>query len=378
MKLFSTDDHLVEPPDVWSSRVPAKFRDKAPHVVEEDGVESWVLEDTKMTVMSALAAVGRPEGDFGLTPIRYDEMHPGCYDPKERAKDLLLEGMTSSLCFPTVPRFSGVSFASFKDKELAAACVQAWNDFLFDEWCAAAPEIFVPMVMLPLWDPKAAAVELERCLAKGARAVTMPEETSHLGLPSYYSDVWDPVWSVCEGANVPVCMHIGSSGWKPLIPEGASSGSMEIALGFVSTITHAVAMMYSPVPRKFPDIKLVYSEGGIGWVPVTLERADARFRLHHSWTGDDDLLPSEVCHRNMWFCMMPDEDYGLKNRHEVGLDKILWEADYPHANCPWPGTLTEAERFFKGVPQDEVESMTFANAEKLFNWHCPEPSEVKV
>jgi predicted TIM-barrel fold metal-dependent hydrolase len=378
MKLFSADDHILEPPNLWSSRVPAKFRETAPHVVEEDGVEYWVYEDTRTALIGNFAAAGRPEEDWNLEPIRYDEMRPGCYDPKERAKDLVSEGMTSSLCFPTVPRFSGVLFASFTDKELARVCVEAWNDYLFDEWCAAVPEIFVPMVILPLWDPPAAATELERCIARGARAVTMPEETSNLGLPSYYSDVWDPIWAVCQEADLPVCMHIGSSGWQPFIPEGSTSGSLGIALGFVPTITHAVGMMYSRVPRQFPNIKLVYSEGGIGWVPVTLERADARFKLHHSWSGDDDLLPSEVCRRNMWFCMMPDEDYGLRNRHEVGLDRILWEADYPHANCPWPGTQADTERFFAGVPEDEVAQIAHGNAEKLFKWRCPDPAELDL
>jgi predicted TIM-barrel fold metal-dependent hydrolase len=377
MKLFSVDDHIVEPAHVWSSRLPAKYQEAGPHVIEEDGRQYWVYEDQRSFTMGLNAVVGRPKEDWTKEPARFDDMRPGCFDPKERAKDLLSEGITSSLAFPTLPRFGGALFPGFEDKKLADLCVQAWNDYMFDEWCAAAPQMFVPMIIVQLWDPKAAAAEIERNVARGLKAVAMPEETSNLGLPSYYDSYWDPVWAVCEAARMPVCMHIGSSGWKPIMPAGASE-TLAIALGFVPTVTHAVAMAFGPVPRKFPEIRLVYSEGGIGWVPVTLERADSRYELHHSWSGDDDLLPSEVFERNMWFCIMPDEEYGLEQRHRVGIDKIFWEADYPHANCPWPGTQSFVNEFFKGVPDEDVEKIAYANAESVFDWACPDPSEITV
>jgi predicted TIM-barrel fold metal-dependent hydrolase len=376
MKLFSVDDHIIEPADVWSKRLPAKYRDAAPHVIEEDKREVWVYEDQRGFTMGLNAVVGRPREEWTQEPARFSDMRPGCYDPVERAKDLLSEDITSSLSFPTLPRFGGALFPSFKDKALADLCVKAWNDYLFEEWCAAAPQMFVPMVIVQLWDPKAAAVEIERNVARGARAVAMPEETSHLGtLPSYYESYWDPIWAACQEADIAVCMHIGSSGWKAYVPPGASE-TLPIALGFVPTITHAMGMAFGPVPRRFPKIKLVYSEGGIGWVPIALERADSRYELHHSWSGDDDLLPSEVYRRNMWFCMMPDEHYGLEQRERIGLDRIFWETDYPHANCPWPGTQDFVEDFFQGVPRDEVAMIAHGNAEKVFNWRCPEPDEV--
>jgi hypothetical protein len=149
------------------------------------------------------------------------------------------------------------------------------------------------MIIVQLWDPKAAAAEIERNVARGARAVAMPEQCLGHDLPSYYDPFWDPIWSACQNADIPICMHIGSSGWKAYRPPG-SPDILGIALSMVATITHSVGMAFGPVPRKFPRIKLVYAEGGIGWVPVSLERADSRFELHHLWSGTDDLLPSEV------------------------------------------------------------------------------------
>jgi predicted TIM-barrel fold metal-dependent hydrolase len=369
-KLFSVDDHIVEPADTWSSRVPARFRDAAPHVVEDGGQEFWVYEDRRHANLGLNAVAGKPQEEWSREPCRFDQMIPGCYDAAARADDFRAAGIMSSLSFPTLPRFGGALFIDFHDKELADVCVRAWNDFMFD-WCSVAPEMYVPMCIVHLWDPAAAVREIERNLARGVRAVAMPEETSNLGLPSYYTDFFDPVFRLCEEARLPVCMHIASSGWKTYRPP-ESSAALGIALNMVQTMTHAVSMMFSPVCRKFPEIRIVYSEGGIGWVPVTLERADRQYQLHRYW-GDlpRDGLPSEICRRNMWFCMI-DEPYGLANRHVIGIDKIFWECDYPHANCIWADTQKTVDELFVDVPAHEADQILFGNAEKMFNWICPE------
>jgi predicted TIM-barrel fold metal-dependent hydrolase len=374
MKLFSVDDHIVEPADLWTTRVPARYRDEAPHVVEADGNEYWIVEGERQPTVGLAATAGKPVEQWDNDPLRFSEMIPGCYQPRPRAADLLREGIVASISFPTLPRFGGALFPAFADKGLADACVRAWNDFMFEEWCAAAPRMFVPMAIVQLWDPPAAVAEIQRNLDRGLRAVTMPEETSLLGLPSYYQDYWDPIWATCQDADIPVCMHIGSSGWKPYRPPEATEG-LRIALGFVPTITHAVGMMYSPVPRKFPSIKIVYSEGGINWVPSALERADRMYARHRYWSGEDDVLPSEVCRRNMWFCLI-EEPYGLRIRHEIGLDRILWECDYPHSSCIWPNTQQTVAELFAQVPDDEARQIGYRTAEELFGWRCAEPEEL--
>jgi predicted TIM-barrel fold metal-dependent hydrolase len=368
--LFSVDDHVVEPADVWSSRLPKKFLEQAPHIVDDGGAEYWLVEGQRMPTVGLNAVAGKPKEEWTHDPVRFSDMIPGCYDPKARAEDLRQEGIVASLNFPTLPRFGGALFPEFRDKELADLCVRAWNDFMMDEWCPAAPELFLPIAIVQLWDPALAVKEIVRLLDRGLRAVTIPEETSHLGLPSYYDDVWDPLWRICEESGTPVCMHIGSSGWRAFTPKG-SSFILNVALGFVPTITHALGMMYSPVCRKFPDIKIVYSEGGVSWVPAALERADRTYQLHRIWSGADDILPSEICRRNMWFCMI-EEPYGLRNRREIGLERVLWECDYPHSNCIWPGTQKLVDDLFNeaDVPEAEAEQILYKNAEELFDWTC--------
>jgi predicted TIM-barrel fold metal-dependent hydrolase len=376
VKFFSVDDHIIEPADVWSSRVPDRYREAAPRVVEEEGREYWVYEDRRASTMGLNAVAKKPREEWDMDPVRFSDMAPGCYDPKARLHDLIAERVVSSISFPTLPRFGGALFPSFTDKDLADVCVKAWNDYMFDEWCAAAPSFYVPMPIVQLWDIGAATAELERSLGRGARALCLPEETSCLGLQSYWDPIWDPIWARCQEADLPVCMHIGSSGWQPYVPPEAPA-SIRIALGFVPTITHAVGMMFSPVCRKFPDLKIVYSEGGVGWVPNAMERADRKYELHKAWGSvGGELMPSDIAKRNMYFCTF-EEVYGLEQRHLVGVDHIMWEGDYPHANTSWPGALKETEAIFANVPADDAELIFFRNAERIFHWTCPEVEDIE-
>ena len=366
-RFFSVDDHIIEPADVWTSRVPAKYRALAPHVVEEGGRQYWEFEDQRITTMGTNAVVGKPREDWNVEPISFEDMRPACYDPVLRAADLRSQGIHASVNFPTLPRFGGALFASFKDKELAHHCVRAWNDFLIDEWCAADPDMFVPMVIVQLWDPKLAAEEIRRCLDKGAKALCFVENTTPLGLPSLHDPShWDPVFGLCEEADLPVCMHIGSSGTTS-VPDPATPMIVTFAsVTFACAALASINMMMSPVPRRFPGIKLVWSEGGIGWVPAAMERADRQYQ-RHLWSHDsDDLMPSEVCRRNMWFCMI-EEPVGIKYRHDFEVDHILWESDYPHADTPFPNTQESAREVFEGMPQDEIDMITHRNAEALFH-----------
>jgi len=368
LQLFSVDDHIVEPPHVWTDRVAAKFRETAPHVIEEDGRQYWVYEDRRHTNMGLNAVAGKPREQWGNDPIRFSDMIPGCYDPKARAEDMRADGIFASVNFPTLPRFGGALFLSFNDKELADVCVRAWNDFVLDEWCAAAPEMFVPMIICQLWDPALASKEIERCVSKGARAVCFIEDPLPFGLPSFHTAHWDPFWGACEDAGVPVCMHLSSSGSTFLGDQDPPV--VEIASAFVKSARASINLMVSPVPHKFPRIKMVWSEGGIGWIPAALERADRQYARHKYWSTLPEGMPSEVAAKNMWWCMI-EEPVGLKYRYDIGVDRIMWECDYPHADSTWPDSQKIASEVLDGVPSDEVEMITHKTACSLFDWMAP-------
>jgi predicted TIM-barrel fold metal-dependent hydrolase len=375
LELFSVDDHVIEPADVWSARVPAKYRDAAPHVIEEDGREFWVYEDQRSLTMGLNSVAGKPRETWGIEPTRFSDMIPGSYDPKERSRDLLANGILASVNFPSLPGFGGRLFAQFKDKELATECVRAWNDFILDEWVPGGPPgLFVPMVICQLWNPAGAAAEIRRCVDKGAKALCFVENPVPLGLPSFWTDAWDLIWGTAAEAGIPVCMHVGSSGYTPI--SSTDSNFLEpIAIGMIGALMGSINLMLAPPAYKFPNLKLVWSEGGIGWIPAALERADRQFERHHYWAKTGDLKPSEIFRRNMWVCMI-EEPIGLSFREHVGVDKILWESDYPHADTTWPFAQKAAQEVFAGVPDDEVEAITHRNAEHLFGWTMADPALV--
>ena len=160
----------------------------------------------------------------------YNDMIPACYDVKARVEAMDLDGVHAALNFPTFPRFSGTRFLEGTDLDLASACVMAWNDWLIDEWCGAAPERFIPMTMIQLWDPVLAAEELRRCAAKGARSVTMTESPASCGLPSWWTRHWDPLFAAAEETGV-VLSIAHRYGRQPLLPlPRVARGGPDLAL----------------------------------------------------------------------------------------------------------------------------------------------------
>jgi hypothetical protein len=146
-----------------------------------------------------------------------------------------------------------------------------------------------------------------------------------------------------------------------------------IALANVNSMSSVINVLLSDTLHDFPKLKMVWSEAGIGWVPSTLERADRQVSRHQGWAAQHDMLPSELFHRNMYCCMI-DEPLGLRHRADIGIDRILWENDYPHADTPWPIVQESCEELFSGVPQDDIDIITHGNAERIFNWKMADPA----
>lgn len=365
--LISCDDHIIEHATVWTDRLPAKYREAGPHVVEEGDREFWAYEGERNETMGLNAVAGREREDFSTDPVRFSDMIPGCYDPAARVKDMDLDGVRASIGFPSFPRFAGVRFLDGKDKDLSDLCVKAWNDFILDEWCPTAPDRFIPLVIGQLWDPELMAAEIRRCADKGARTLSFTENPTRLGLPSIHTDHWDPVWQALTDTGLVACMHIGTGGQMPQTSPDAPTA---VAIALAGTLAHysCIELLFSRVPREFPDVKWIFSEGGIGWVPYALERADYTWERHKYWNRlEGTERPSEVFQRCVWVAFI-DDLVGVETRHHIGVDKIVWECDYPHSDSSWPHSQKRVAELLEGVPSDEVELMTHQNAERLFGF----------
>jgi predicted TIM-barrel fold metal-dependent hydrolase len=384
-KLISVDDHIIEHPRVWLDRLPSKYDAVAPRVVDlppgdpmrlgQDGPFQQWLFDGKLEGDSKMSCVaGVDWDDRAFEPPSFTNIRRGCVDPKARLADMDAEGVWAEVNFPNWAGFAGGRFRFCKDLELSIACVAAYNDFVLEEWCATAPDRYVPMVITPFWDANAAADELARCAAKGAKTFSFPDNPANLGYPSFHTDHWERLWSVAEEADLPICMHFGSGSIKHGLSEDAPMGATTSVMG--STLSHSmVDLCYSPTFHNHPNLKVVYSEGQIGWIPYFVMRMDQvwdRYR-HFRPIGktthrfNEVVPPSELFKRHVWGCFI-DDPVGVANRHLIGVDKILFEADYPHDDAHWPNTRADMSKQLEEVPDDEVKMIVEDNARQLFNF----------
>jgi predicted TIM-barrel fold metal-dependent hydrolase len=367
--LISVDDHVVEPPDLFDRHLPARWRDKAPRVVhEEDGTDYWVYEDARIPNVGLNAVAGRPPEEYGIEPTSFEEMRRGCYDVHERVRDMNANGVLGSMCFPSFPQFCGQLFARTKDKEQALVMLQAYNDWHVEDWCGSYPERFIPLAIPPLWDPELMAREVRRMATKGCHAITFSENPSKLGYPSFHDAHWDPFWRACADEGTVVCMHLGSSSQLVMTSLDAPIDVM-ISLQPMNMVQAAADLLWSPVLRRYPSLRIALSEGGIGWIPYALERIDYVYRHHHAWTGQDfgDKLPSQVFKDQILTCFI-DDAFGVANRHFLNLDNIMWECDYPHSDSTWPQSPEMAMKYLDGVDADEIAKITHRNAMAHFRY----------
>jgi predicted TIM-barrel fold metal-dependent hydrolase len=311
-------------------------------------------------------------------------MIPGCYDPAARVKDMDLDGVQAALCFPSFPGFGGGTFFRAEDKKLAAICVQAWNDFYIDEWCGTAPERFIPMAILPVWDIDLTVAEARRAIEKGARTISFPDSPVPLGLPSFHTDHWDPLWALCEETGTPVSLHFGSGSFmpgfsfmniKPTVKEMTAAADAKMAPFVIPTILFSSNLMWSTVDllfsgklQQFPDLQFSLAEGGIGWIPYILERSDYTWDRHRWYQDiDKETKPSDLFRQHFYGCFIDDE-HGLKNRHEIGIDRITIEIDYPHSDSNWPNSRKRASEALADIPDDEVELIVETNARRMLHF----------
>jgi predicted TIM-barrel fold metal-dependent hydrolase len=259
-------------------------------------------------------------------------------------------------------------FIEGEDKELALLSVRAYNDFVLDEWCATAPDRFIPIVVLPLWDADLSAEEIHRTAAKGAKAITFPDMPHALGLPSLHAHgYWNPVFATAVETGMPLCMHFGSGGFPPMTAEDSPLAVMTTLMG-TNSMAATADLLFAPILHEHPDVKIALSEGGVGWIPYLLERADYVWLKHQYYQNiNREVRPSELFARHFHGCFIEDE-FGLDNRHRIGIERITWECDYPHSDSFWPKSRQRASEVFADVPDDEVHAMVEGNARRIYNF----------
>jgi predicted TIM-barrel fold metal-dependent hydrolase len=373
--IISVDDHVVEPPELFLGRLPQKFAARTPKVVTNDaGRDAWLIEGTLLENVGFNAFAGR-RPEVRRDPVSFADMRRSAYDIHARIADMDLDGVYASLCFPSfVGGFGGIRLQTLsKDLDYSLALVRAWNDWHIEEWAGAYPGRIIPNQIPWLHDPVLAAEEIRRNAGRGFHSVTFPESPHQAGFPSLHSGYWDPFVEACAETGTVICVHTGSAGTLPESAADAPADVTSALFGAGYSLTTTVDWLFSRYTVRFPGLKVVISEGGIGWVPSLLDRLDHHYRKQGDrdslWVGTD-LSPGEVLLRDFWFCLL-DEPSAIIQRHRIGVDNILFETDFPHADTSWPDTQELLHLHMDGLPADEVRKISWQNAADLFGLDVP-------
>jgi predicted TIM-barrel fold metal-dependent hydrolase len=395
-KLISVDDHVVELPSIFQDRLPSKFKDRirverqkgtldfvpsnsatpgmklVPGGDNDRWADVWIYDDLVWVLTAGWGSIGPLRELTARTPVTYDEMLPGCYSQPERLEDMDANHSEAALCFPSFSRFCGQTYSERADKDFALLCLKAYNDWMIDEWCAGAGAgRLIPLTLIPLWDPQLAAAEVRRCAEKGSGAVAFSESPTGLGLPSIHSGHWDPFFEACDETRTVINMHIGSASKVATTSDDASL-LVGMALTAQGSEGALCDWLTSGLLARYPNLKIALSEGQVGWMPYILERLDRAWE--NAQLYDPDIyqrvpnLPSSYLQGRVFGCVF-DDVTGLQNRSRIGMDQIMFEIDYPHADSTYPASRQTAEKLIAeaGLNDRETWQLVRGNAIECFD-----------
>jgi predicted TIM-barrel fold metal-dependent hydrolase len=374
---ISVDDHVVEPPDVWQDRLPAKLRERGPRVVHTEDADVWQIGDHRSPITGLSAMAGRRFEDYTPKAVRYADMREGCYDAVARLADMDTDGVDAQVIFGTLAGLAGGTFIELaaEDAELAMACVRAYNDWLAGEWCATDPNRLIAQCILPLWDLRAAAAELERAVGLGHRAALIPGLPHAFDLPPLADDAWEPLLRTCEEAGIPVALHIGGSLGRrqsaetlgALSPGAGVPAETLVAMTPLSNYGVLANLILTGVPARYPRLKIVSVESGIGWVAYFLERLDWTYERHRFWTKSILTEPPSHYFRRQMYATFLVDDAGIDLIERIGPGNVMWESDYPHSDTTWPNSQAVIKEHMGHLAPDVLHDVVAGNAVRVYN-----------
>ena len=372
--MLSSDTHVIEPPDLWTSRLDRRWRDEAPDVVldETTGTQWWVVADQRTLSFAGGAQTGdRFDKPIELrTGATFAEVRAGGYEPAANLLDNEADGVWGSVLYPT----EGLMLYTQAHHELLTACCQVYNDWLA-EFCAAAPHRLKGVAMLNTDDIAEAVAELERGKALGLAGGLIP--TAATPDQPYDSPAFEPLWQAAAELGMPLSLHLGAN------RRGATGVDRDLARirpSYFAVCEHWVKvsvadMIFGGVFDRHPDLRIGVVEHELGWIPFFLERLDYTYTQRHGNARYARFAtaerPSDFFRRNV-FSSFQDDDLGIRERATIGIDGICWGSDYPHTESTFPRSQQIMADRLAGVPADEQRKILWHNAARLYGFaHAP-------
>ncbi|MEM7466887.1 MAG: amidohydrolase family protein [Pseudomonadota bacterium] len=335
--IIDVDTHVTEAPDLWTARVPAAMRDSVPYVdTDKRGRKLWYLNGKAFAKVGLTATAG--VGDMKEPPNDYPDMHPGAHDAKARLKYMDSMGIWAMVMYPNVGGFGSQQFLKLGDAELMETCVKVYNDWQ-TEWADADRRRLLPITSIPFWDVDASVREIKRCVELGHKGILFTGEPHAFGQPVIGDSHWNPLWEVAVEHDLPISFHIGSGNMEDALSReklkiyGAMATFAEVSVAFfLQNGIQLSDLLISGVLARYPDIKFVSVESGIGWIPFVLEALDYQFQGNRvaEERSDLEMLPSEYFKRSVYGCYWFEQTAPQRLFDKVGVDNILFETDFPH------------------------------------------------
>jgi uncharacterized protein len=367
--LISVDDHVLETPTVWTDRMSqSRWGDRIPHLIENaDGSQSWSV-DGRTLPLAGNACAGAALPDRAVNPRRWEQVPAEAYRPKDRLKAMDTDGVDASVLYPTAAGIAGETFGQITDPELELACVQAYNDWLIDEWAAASSR-FIPQCLVPLAPIEATVAEIRRAVGKGHKGVILPPVLMHLrDVPHINETVYDPVWAAIQELRVPLCFHAGASKrlqFPPYSMTPSLADALEAVTRPVTDVPIMANLLFSKILLRFPNLQVIFAESSLAWGAYEIEFADHEYERQRMHLEGYDMKPSEMfrrqCYLSGWY-----DSAGLAERSFLGVNNLLWETNYPQANSTWPETRDYVNKLFHDVPEAEKATILAGNAARLY------------
>jgi predicted TIM-barrel fold metal-dependent hydrolase len=383
-RIVSADAHVLEPPHIWERWLPSNYQDHAPQLVKDvDGGDAWLFAGSADPDPIGLTATpGMAWDQFRWTGVTYEQARAGCYDGAERVKDMDIDGVDAEILFP--PQRTIGHFLGSDDDDLVLAGIEAYNNFLFEEFCAPDRGRLVGMAQIPSLGTDVAIDGLRKAKARGFKGVVISCWPSG---ESSISDADDPFWAAAADEEMPVCIHInltsraarqasraaaakagGSSLYGSADKASKANAKAVAGLGSVFTAVPGTIghLILTGVFERFPTLHISMIETGVGWLPHFLEQMDDRYWRNRSW-GNIPISepPSFYWFRNMSATFISDRN-GIANRYGVGVDNMMWSTDYPHHGNDWPYSRKAISDAMADIPADEKHKIIAGNAVRIF------------
>jgi predicted TIM-barrel fold metal-dependent hydrolase len=380
--VIDTDTHLVEPPDLWTSRMSSRWGDFVPHVRWDDQHEedAWFIGAQRVTSAGAAAQAGWPEYPPDH-PRRWTDADPATWDASARLARMDEYGVYAQVLYPNVAMFNASSIRDIPDQEFQLGMVRAYNDYQTD-FCRADPHRLLAVTSLPFWDLDETLAEIDRCAAAGHKGIVFTQDPSAFGLPQLTDRYWDRMWASAQEKGLPVNFHIASGDMSLMdnaghVDNGAHANYASMGVSFFMGNARTIAQLIcGGICHRFPELNFVSVESGVGWLPFALAALDWQWKncgvaLEHP---EYELLPTEYFKRQIYGCFWFERATAHSAIEQLGPDNIFYETDFPHPTSMSPGPASAAvsprdfiAEAFAGLPDDTTRKILHDNAARVYH-----------